>query len=65
MIGWASITATQWTSPHPDSPQGIALLNYLRGAGIPFIAFRSAVPGSATGAHTHWPSLAQALIWVK
>lgn len=37
----------------PDSPQGIALLNYLRGAGIPFIAFRSAVPGSATGAHIH------------
>ncbi len=38
---------------HPDSAQGIALLDYLRRAGIPFIAFRSAVPGSATGAHIH------------
>ncbi len=38
---------------HPDSAQGIALLDYLRRAGIPFIAFRSAVQGSATGAHIH------------
>ncbi len=38
---------------HPDSAQGIALLDYLRRTGIPFIAFRSAVPGSATGAHIH------------
>lgn len=38
---------------HPDSPQGQTLINYLRGAGIPFIAFRQAVPGSATGAHIH------------
>jgi hypothetical protein len=38
---------------HPDSPEGQSLLNYLRQAGIPFIAFRSAVPGAATGAHIH------------
>ena len=38
---------------HPDSPEGRALVEYLRDAGIPFIAFRSAVPGSATGPHIH------------
>lgn len=38
---------------HPDSPEGQALVAYLRSAGIPFIAFRSAVPGSATGPHIH------------
>ena len=38
---------------HPDSAEGQALMSYLRSAGIPFIAFRQAVPGSATGAHIH------------
>ncbi|HSE97767.1 MAG TPA: hypothetical protein VLD57_05805, partial [Blastocatellia bacterium] len=38
---------------HPDSVEGQAVIAYLRSAGIPFIAFRSAVPGSATGAHIH------------
>jgi hypothetical protein len=38
---------------HPDSKEGQALLSYLRQAGIPFIAFKSAVPGAATGAHIH------------
>ena len=38
---------------HPDSNEGRALLSYLRQAGIPFIAFRSAVSGAATGAHIH------------
>lgn len=37
----------------PDSAQGQALMAYLRSAGIPFIAFRYAVAGSATGAHIH------------
>jgi hypothetical protein len=37
----------------PDSNEGKALLAYLRQAGIPFIAFRHAVPGAATGAHIH------------
>jgi hypothetical protein len=38
---------------HPDSREGQTLLNYLRQTGIPFIAFRNAVPGVATGAHIH------------
>ena len=37
----------------PDSAEGQVLMTYLRSAGIPFIAFRYAVPGSATGAHIH------------
>ena len=38
---------------HPDSAEGRALIAFLRNAGIPFLAFRSAVPGVATGAHIH------------
>jgi hypothetical protein len=38
---------------NPDSAEGQALMAYLRTAGIPFIAFRYAVAGSATGAHIH------------
>lgn len=38
---------------HPDSKEGQSLLSFLRQAGIPFIAFRNAVPGAATGAHIH------------
>lgn len=38
---------------HPDSAEGQTLMDYLRSAGIPFIAFRRAVSGSATGAHIH------------
>ena len=38
---------------HPDSIEGRALMAYLRSAAISFIAFRSAVPGAATGAHIH------------
>lgn len=38
---------------HPDSAEGQALIAYLRANGIPFIAFRSAVPGAATGPHIH------------
>ncbi|HWP43987.1 MAG TPA: hypothetical protein VNO14_12165 [Blastocatellia bacterium] len=38
---------------HPDSVEGQAVMAYLRSAGIPFIAFRSAVAGAATGAHIH------------
>ena len=38
---------------HPDSAEGQALLGYLRSQGIPFLAFRAAVPGAATGAHIH------------
>ena len=38
---------------HPDSAEGRALINYLHSQGITFIAFRAAVPGSATGPHIH------------
>ena len=37
----------------PDSPEGAALIQYLRAAEIPFMTFRGAVPGEATGAHIH------------
>jgi hypothetical protein len=37
----------------PDSTEGQTLMAYLRSSGIPFIAFRQAVRGSATGAHIH------------
>lgn len=40
-------------SLHPDSAEGQALLNYLQKNGIPFLAFRSAIPGTATGPHIH------------
>jgi len=38
---------------HPDSPEGQALIGFLQGQGISFIAIRGAIPGSATGAHIH------------
>jgi len=38
---------------HPDSAEGRALIDHLRNSGIPFIAFRSAVPGASTGPHIH------------
>jgi hypothetical protein len=38
---------------HPDSPEGRALIDFLRSEKIPFLAFRVAVPGVATGPHIH------------
>ncbi len=38
---------------NPDSVEGKALINHLRRSGIPFIAFRHAVPGASTGPHIH------------
>jgi Outer membrane efflux protein len=38
---------------HPDSVEGRALMAHLQSLGIPFLAFRQAVAGSATGAHIH------------
>jgi hypothetical protein len=38
---------------HPDSAEGRTLIAYLQNAGIPFLAFRGAVPGVATGPHIH------------
>lgn len=40
-------------SLHPDSGEGQALLGFLRNSGIPFLAFRGAIPGTATGPHIH------------
>jgi hypothetical protein len=40
-------------SLHPDGSEGQALLSFLRNNGIPFLAFRGAIPGTATGAHIH------------
>lgn len=40
-------------SLHPDSAEGRALLDFLQKNGIPYLAFRSAVPGAATGPHIH------------
>lgn len=40
-------------SLHPDGPEGQALLGFLRANGIPFLAFRAAIPGTATGPHIH------------
>lgn len=38
---------------HPDTSEAQALMSYLRSYGIPFTAFRGAIPGNATGAHIH------------
>jgi hypothetical protein len=37
----------------PDSPEGNALMTFLRRSGISFMAFRGAIRGEATGAHIH------------
>ena len=37
----------------PDGPEGQALINFLQSNGIPFSAFRTAIPGVATGPHIH------------
>lgn len=44
---------------HPDSIEGRALMIYLSGQNIPFMAFRRAVPGSATGPHIHIGKVSQ------
>jgi hypothetical protein len=38
---------------HPDTPEGRAVMDWLRKSGLSFIAFRGAVAGAATGAHIH------------
>jgi hypothetical protein len=40
-------------SLHPDGLEGQAVLGFLRANGIPFLAFREAIPGTATGPHIH------------
>lgn len=38
---------------NPDAPEGQALMLFLHSSGIPFSAFRMAIPGAATGPHIH------------
>ena len=38
---------------HPDDDEGFFLISLLETWGIPYIAFKSAVPGQSTGAHVH------------
>ena len=40
-------------SVHPDTAEGRALLEFLQKNGVPYLAFRSAIPGTATGPHIH------------
>lgn len=40
-------------SLNPDGAEGQALMDFLRSSGIPFSAFRGAIPGVATGPHIH------------
>jgi len=37
----------------PSQPEGVWARRYLTDKNVPFLAFRSAVPGKATGAHIH------------
>jgi|ERR1044072_907351 hypothetical protein len=40
-------------SINPNSAEGQALMDYLQRSGVPFSAFRGAIPGVATGPHIH------------
>jgi len=40
-------------SVNPNGPEAQVLMDFLRANGIPFSAFRSAIPGVATGPHIH------------
>jgi hypothetical protein len=51
-LGWDHHNAVD-VGVHPDSNEGRALIAYLQSAGIPFLAFRAAIPGVATGPHIH------------
>lgn len=51
-LGWDHRHAAD-VGLHPDSVEGRALIAYLQSQGIPFLAFRSAVPGVSTGPHIH------------
>ena len=40
-------------SLHPDGVEGQVLIEFMRRNGVPFSAFRGAIPGVATGPHIH------------
>ncbi|MGH7796663.1 MAG: hypothetical protein ACREQ2_17500 [Candidatus Binatia bacterium] len=49
----------------PDSAEGRGLMAYLRGAGIPFTAFRGKISRMSTGAHIHIGPPSPRLVVVK
>jgi len=51
-MGWNHTNAVD-VGLHPDSTEGRALMAYLQSQGIPFLAFRGAIPGVSTGPHIH------------
>jgi hypothetical protein len=51
-LGWDHRHAVD-VGLHPDSEEGRALIGFLESSNIPFLAFRSAIPGVATGPHIH------------
>lgn len=51
-MGWDHRNAVD-VGLHPDSAEGRALIAYLQNSGIPFLAFRGAIPGVSTGPHIH------------
>lgn len=51
-LGWNHRNSVD-VGVHPDSAEGKALLSYLQSHRIPFLAFRGAIPGVATGPHIH------------
>lgn len=51
-LGWDHRHAVD-VALHPDSAEGRALIAYLKSQGIPYLAFRGAIPGVSTGPHIH------------
>jgi len=51
-LGWDHRNAVD-VGLHPDSVEGKMLISFLQTQGIPFLAFRGAIPGVSTGAHIH------------
>ena len=49
----ARVIAVDLRATDLHSAEGRALMDYLCAHGIPFLAFRAARPGVATGAHVH------------
>lgn len=51
-LGWDHRHAVD-VALHPDSAEGRGLIGFLQAQGIPFLAFRGAIPGVSTGPHIH------------
>ena len=51
-LGWDHRHAVD-VALHPDSAEGRALIGFLEAKGIPYLAFRGAIPGVSTGPHIH------------